>query len=208
MQRHLLCSLVSFLFLPLVGCGGAQDGAASPNTKSSGANPMVTAEVVGAAIAPGKADGMSWDGVPATKIPPEADAEIRKALAEPEGTKKVAPLLAKLVAKGIEPPDPQGTVQAFAGDAAQGAPQTLPKVQDTFTPTWSSVRIEHLKLDDRARLRVHIEDADDGGGDPIGDVDMDATAMRDALAKGKPTDVRFDSKSPHILYLTIAIRAE
>jgi hypothetical protein len=208
MQSVYAYLLSSFVVVTAACTPSTGPATATGATHGADANALVTVEILGAGIAPGKADGMSWDGVPATKIPPEADAEIRKTLAEPEGTKKVTPLLAKLAAKGIEPPDPQGTAQAFAGDTAQGTAQKLTKVENSFTPTWSGVRIEHLKLDPGARIHVHLEDADEGAADLIGEVDLDAAKLRDALTKDKPTDVRFEGDASHVLYLTIRVRAE
>jgi hypothetical protein len=197
-----------FLIGSLVAaCGGGNDGTKTAVDAAHPGASAVTVEILGAAIAPGKQDGMAWDAVPAAKIPPEADAEIRKALAEPDGTKKVGPLLAKLIAKGIEPPDPQGSVQAFTGDGAQGGAVKLARVENSFAPTWSGVKLEHVKMDPQTRIHVSLEDADEGtAADLIGNVDVSSAALRDALAKGQPTDIRFDGS--HILFITIQVRAE
>lgn len=209
MRNALLASSVALL---LAACGGntPPPSDAKTSTSSAGASGLVTVEIHAAIVAPSKADGMSWDGVPAIKVPAEADAEVRKALAEPDGTKKVATILKRWVDKGIAPPEPVGTAQIFAGAAAVGQPTKLPMIENSFTPAWSpAVKIEHVKLDDATRLHVHLEDADDATTEPIGDVDLDAASLKKALAeKGQPYEVKMDPKSPHVLAVTIAVRAE
>ncbi len=192
-------------------CGGGAPAPADAKTSTNSAGGgLVTVEIHAAIVAPSKADGMAWDGVPAIKVPAEADAEVRKALAEPDGTKKVTAILKRWVDKGIAPPEPVGTAQIFAGSAVVGQPTKLPMIENSFTPAWSpAVKIEHVKLDDATRLHVHLEDADDATTEPIGDVDVDAASLKKALAeKGQPYEVKMDPKSPHVLAVTIAVRAE
>jgi hypothetical protein len=208
-MRKTASLLVSASFALLAGCAGGGGGGKSDTTPNAAETPgKVTIELVGVVVAPGKSDGMSWDGVPAVKIPADADAALRKALAEPDGVKKAGAMLSKFVDKGIEPPEPQGTMQVMGASGPVGEAVKLPMKENSFTPQWSA-KIEHVKLDPTTKLHIHLEDWDDGAPELIADLDLDAATIKGALAeRGKPVDIRVDAKTPHLLAVTIAVRAE
>lgn len=210
-NRTGLRALAFGLGVVICACGGSALENPPPVAKQSPPLPtIVTVDVLSAMIGPSKADGRAWDGLPGARIPDAARAAVRAALGATNPYAAVGLVLAELVNTGTKPPDVQGTATMFFGGQPTGPAQFLPKIQDSFTPSWlTPARWSHVPLDDRVRIRVHFDDADLQFDDPIGDVELNAGHLATALAAGTVSHIRVENQTQEqVLFVGISVMRE
>lgn len=159
---------------------------------------QVDVTVLGATVGPSTANLEAWDGF--GKIPAATrDAAIRDAAAiDPLVGLSVATLASW--ADGIAPPDTFGSVSVVGGARVE-----LPTRNDTFNPAWSAL-LAGVPLSADTLLRVQLSDEDLDAPDPICSVDVDAGALRRALAAKKPYTLDLsEATAGQLLTLTVQV---
>jgi hypothetical protein len=177
--------LLAAIFIPLLvqACGPDQTREHDGSTEQSdpdGGTPdtelpkFVTIEIVGATVAPFKADQTPWDGI--GTINEEVIEGLGKALASTNPYTSVIAYLAGPIVNGaldaFDKPDPYGNAKVFVS-GSWSAPITLASrdgaIDDTFTPQWSDPPSwNHIPLDSNLRVQVSLTDADLSNDDGIG----------------------------------------
>lgn len=166
----------------------------------------VTVSVVGAELAPARADGTPWDG----PGPEARDALLKLGAAalgpEPFGDTLLG--VAGSVAGTLEKPDPLGEARLVspAGAVSVG----LPARSDTFAPAWCAggaacPTLGPVRLRDVSALEVALRDDDLDDDDPVDVVVLDRKALRRLVRAGAtPVDVR-DQGHGEVLTLTLVV---
>jgi hypothetical protein len=197
-----------------VDAGTSTDGkVSSPDAAGGYSGRWVSVEIVDAIIAPGKADGTSWDGT--VNIPQSVLNALGTALA---GGDPVGGTLAVLAGPdlnnailSLDKPDAYGWAQAtifgITGDAYWLA-QPSEAVQDSYTPIWPE-RWEYVNvpIDSDVRIMVTLMDSDFlNSDDSIGAAQINSTDLKDALAMQQKTYVRVDDQTDgQLLFIGISV---
>jgi len=184
---------------PGVDCGDAD--AVNPT--------IVTVEVSGAVIGPGKFNHTSWDASGGT-IPDQVWTDLSTALVALDPFVAILPLLADPVLAGTMAPDPYGTVRLDVGATVgtvypPAGPDT--NMEDTYTPTFQSIIWTGVPLDQDVRIRVDLTDEDILNADTIGVAEINSDDLRTALAAKKIYHVPVaDQTNSQLLFVTISVR--
>lgn len=182
--------------------------------------PVVFVEVMGAMVAPSKADGALWDaalGTDRMAIQPFQEVMSLSANATPvEWAVRGAKIGAVVAAAGVQHlarPDPYGW-------AVIESPGTMPErvdlfspsgqiIQDDFHASFRSARFSPVALQNGVRITVHLTDSDSGNADDeIGTVILTADDLRAALdlGKGRVVPVLVGEQGAHqIAYVEVAV---
>jgi hypothetical protein len=158
---------------------------------------FVRVTIVSATIGPTKIDGSRWDAL--TALPNLAAAVVTESGGSTGGAIVAAHVTGEMLAP-FEKPDPEGWAEL------DGERRSLAcGGGDTLTPQWStSATFAHVRLSDAARLRIHLEDRDPLGNEPIGDVELHGGVMLAALERGGVYQARVDDQT-HGQVLTVGI---
>jgi len=162
---------------------------------------FVRVSVVGATVGPAKFDGSRWDAMTAL---PNLVAGVAREAGSETGTTILAAHVTGEVLAPFEKPDPAGWAELT------GVRRPLTGCGDTLTPTWSSAEWRYVRLSDATRLRVHLVDRDDIGSDePIGDADVHAGYLREALEKGSIVQVPVSEQTHgQLLFVGVSVASE
>jgi hypothetical protein len=180
-----------------MGCGSGPKFPSPPQ--------LVGVILHGAVVAPTKIDGSAWDPDFGSAPAGAARALIAAALEEPVPYLAVLDVFQKPMAIALARPDPAGTAEVET-PWGRGT-RDLPKIQDTFTPTWQA-RWDGVPLVEATRLRVSLTDKDVVNDDPIGDVVLNGTDLLAALKSARVAHVRVDDQSRQILFLDVEVIPE
>jgi hypothetical protein len=173
---------------------------------------LVTVELDGAYIAPGKADGTQWDV--GGSVDPAIARDIATALGATNPVAALASVFAGPAVEALEKPDPFGTammtITGVPGTFLQPLSSEASPMKDTFAPQWPGPPTwTGVPIDSDIRLRVDLWDADVFDNDSIGVAELNSADLRAALAAKKIIGVRVDDQPPgRILLLTLSVRAE
>ncbi|WP_394849875.1 hypothetical protein LZC95_20760 [Pendulispora brunnea] len=187
---------IVFLSALALGVGGCSSEPERPEPL------FVRVALVGATVGPAKFDGTRWD---ALTVLPNLVAGVTREAGGETGTAIIAAHMTGEVLAPFEKPDPAGWAELT------GVRRPLTGCgSDTLTPAWSSAEWRHVRLSDATRLRVHLVDRDDIGSDePIGDVDVHAGYLREALEKGIVVQVPVsDQTHGQLLFVGVSVAPE
>jgi hypothetical protein len=180
------------LGLPMVGALACASEPKVPEPE------YVRVSVVSATVGPAKIDGSRWDTL---SVVPNlvANAAIEG------GTSTRGAVAAAFVASEalapFEKPDPRGWAELGTER------RMLARTDDTLTPTWSdSATFSRVRLSDATRLRIHLEDSDPGGAEPIGDVELHGGHLQAALQRGSVEQIKVDGQTHgQVLFVGISV---
>jgi hypothetical protein len=172
----------------------------------------VSVQIVDAIIAPGKADGTSWDET--FTIPTPVLMELGDALASGDPVGGTLAVLAgpdlNNAISSLAKPDAYGTAQAtvfgVTGDAYWLA-QRSDAVPDNYTPIWPyGWHYTNVPIDSDVRILVILADEDLVNDDPIGAAEINSTDLMNALAAEKKFYVRVDGQTDgQLLFIGISV---
>lgn len=168
--------------------------------------------MIDATVAPGTAQGKSWDGPGLVSI--EVMQGVSKLLARipargrVEDATKTGAVVAEIgaaIAASIAPPDPKGQADLLVAGTSRRL--SLPERHDTFHPTWSGITFDQVPLVEGLRLRVQLFDADDiGSDDPIGTAELTYEDIVEALSYEQVVQLRVDNQTNgQLLFLGISV---
>jgi hypothetical protein len=168
---------------------------------------IATVELQGAVIGPGKVTRETWDAS-GEEIPTDVWSQLATALAGSNPYTAVAALLVNPVLAGTKAPDPFGTARLDVGPTI-GMTVMLPEanMEDTYTPSWSSVIWTGVPLDRDVRLKVDLTDEDLLNHDPIGSAEINTSHLLEALAARTAFHVPVANQSrDQLLFLKVSVR--
>jgi hypothetical protein len=162
-------------------------------------------EIVGAYIAPAKANGNPWDGTGKVDTAPLKQAV--NLVIEGKTYREVTKFAMELAIDKIKPPDVKGTVEISTdGGSTWKQVQKLPKVKQSYEPAWSEGGFS-VSGGDNLVVRISLVDVDAAFDDPIGKVLITSKQLRSAYAAGGDFTLGVATESkPEILFLTIRVR--
>lgn len=167
---------------------------------------LVRVSILGALIAPGKADGRTWDGP--GRVDPDAMNRVVSSLARRNPYAAAAGVVASLSMDALAKPDPYGYAQLFAPNAVSEVQLPL-RYRDTFTPSWSDAEFSDVPLRNGVRIRVTLIDKDLAADDFIGTVELTRDDLRAALRAGNVYPVQVAAQSANqLLFVNISVAAE
>jgi len=143
-------------------------------------------DLVGATIAPVKADGRQWDGLGAQANKLILNG-LSAALASATPYAAAMRFLSEPATQALAKPDVTGVAELYI-DGQLVKRHTLAKIQDSFTPQWTDVAWENV-TPKRARLRIVLYDADLTAADPIGIMDLNGDDLLAAQWDGNVRQV-------------------
>ena len=177
----------------------------------------MSVQIVDAIIAPGKADGTSWDEtydgyVPASVLTELGDrASRRESCWRDVSRPRWPPNLNNAIELVRTKPDAYGTAQAttfgVAGDAYWLAHDRSDAIQDNYTPIWPyGWHYTNVPIDSDVRILVNLSDKDLVNDDPIGAAEINSTDLMDALAAQQKFYVRVDDQTAgQLLFIGISV---
>lgn len=195
--------------------GGAGGGAGGGGGQTFTPPASVQVDILGAYIAPAKADGSCWDGTCA--VDQATLDQVAEALAETGDpyaeAAAVALELSGLAQSAYGPPDALGVATIWNNDIWD-LPTNLATYdnndEDTFTPLWYGDPQQgnaigwQAHFDDDFRIHIRLLDEDLTNDDPIGDVDINYDHVVAALQAKKTYPVRVaDQGAGLILFIHI-----
>lgn len=194
-------------FLPIVSLCALSCGPAPQRLPD-----RVNIALIDATVAPGTAQGKSWDGPGLVSI--EVMQGVSKLLARipargrVEDATKTGAVVAEIgaaIAASIAPPDPKGQADLLVAGTSRRL--SLPERHDTFHPTWSGITFDQVPLVEGLRLRVQLFDADDiGSDDPIGTAELTYEDIVEALSYEQVVQLRVDNQTNgQLLFLGISV---
>ncbi|MBN1608507.1 MAG: hypothetical protein JW940_17880 [Polyangiaceae bacterium] len=163
----------------------------------------VSVDLLGAVIAPVKADKTPWDG--AGNLPGSVGSALADAFEQARPYEAVLSALASLVASAFDKPDPSGT--------AEPRGTVLPTLrldsasENTLTPVWRPTpRWRGLPLRPDVQLLVALEDQDVLGSEPIETVSIGHSDLATSLRSGGvyPVDVHKQGRG-QLLFVTVLV---
>lgn len=171
----------------------------------------VTITLRGAVIAPSKADGSPWDGD--LRVPDNVRDQVTQKLLG-SGVRNLdtdAIAAAAIVYVGTGLLDQINKPDVYGAAVVVGTNLQVPiqKEENTYTPNGWGVTFSRVNWSSQPRVEVVLKDADELHDDLIGDVVISTDDLKNALAAGKPYDVRVDDQSNgQLLYLSIVVTAD
>jgi hypothetical protein len=163
----------------------------------------VSVDLVGAVIAPVKADNTPWDG--AANLPDSMGRALAAAFEQVRPYEAVLDTLTTFVAAAFDKPDPSGS--------AEPRGTSLPTLrlrsasEDTLTPVWQPTpRWPELPLRPDVGLLVALEDEDVLGSEPIDTVSIGFSDLATSLRSGGvyPVDVHKQGRG-QLLFVTVLV---
>jgi hypothetical protein len=106
-------------------------------------------------------------------------------------------------AAALDQPDVGGSADLYMDGRVFGV-GVLEKVQDSFTPQWSTVTWDNVELP-RARVRLTLWDRDLMNDDPIGIVEISSDNLVSAASAGTVVPVRVDGQNGQVLFVMISV---
>jgi hypothetical protein len=175
---------------------------------------FATVTVDSVVIAPFDHSGTKWDGgAAATGDELRRYSELTRTFAAKQlniytATAAIATYALTLTAGLVEPPDVKGSVQMFFDGKRQPA-IPLAKVQDSYTPRWSSLEWQRVSLDHDVKIRFVLDDNDEFFDDHIGTAVIDTADLRRAAASGKSYPIYVgDQPNGQILAINVFVVME
>ncbi len=171
-----------------------------------------TVTITDAIIAPGKADGTSWDGT--VTIPSGVLQALGDALAGGDPVGGTLAVLARPALNNaissLDKPDALGWAQATVfGTVGQSIwlADEADAIQDSYTPIWPyGWYYTNVPIDSDVRIGVTLIDSDLVNDDPIGTAKINSTDLKDALAAQDKFYVRVDSQTDgQLLFIGITV---
>lgn len=187
------------------------DGKVSTPVDGGYTGRWVTVQIIDAIIAPGKADGTTWDGF--GTIPSDVLSDVDQALAAINPVEGILAVLAGPALNGaiisVDKPDPYGVAQAttfgVVGDTYWILDRTH-ALQDTYTPIWPTFGYTNVPIDSDVRIAVELWDQDLSNDDPIGVAQINSADLKAALASQEKYEVRVDDQTDgQLLFLGISV---
>lgn len=168
--------------------------------------------LIDATIAPGTAQGKSWDG--SSQVSFDVLQNVSKLLAtmptqgRVQDATRAGAVVAEIgaaIASRFVPPDPKGYVDLLVAGTSRRL--VLREQQDTFHPTWAGIAFDQVPLVEGLRMRVQLFDADDfGSDDPIGTAELTYDDIVEALSYEQVVQIRVDSQTQgQLLFLGISV---
>jgi hypothetical protein len=159
-----------------------------------------TVSIVGALVAPTKIDGRPWDGM---GDPTELVQAVGGLLADASPYVAIAGAMAGPASAALDKPDVGGSAELYMDGRVFGV-GVFPKVQDSFSPQWSTVTWDNVELP-LARVRLTFWDRDLVEDDPIGIVEVGPDDLVTAASVGNVFPVRVDSQNAQVLFVAISV---
>lgn len=181
-------------------CTPKVTASARPNDPPAAPRVFRTVSVLGALIAPTKLDGRPWDGM---GDPTQLAQAVGGLLADASPYTAIASAMAGPAAAALDQPDVGGSAQLFM-DGREFGVGVLEKVQDSFTPQWSTVTWDNVELP-RARVRLTLWDRDLLNDDPIGIVEISPDELVNAASAGTVVPIRVDAQNLQVLFVSISV---
>jgi hypothetical protein len=187
------------------------DGKVSTPVDGGYSGRWVTVQIVDAIIAPGKADGTTWDGF--GTIPSDVLTDVDQALAAINPVEGILAVLAGPALNGalisVDKPDPYGVAQAttfgVVGDTYWIVDRTH-ALPDTYTPIWPTFGYTNVPIDSDVRIAVEIWDQDISDDDPIGVAQINSADLKAALAAQAKYEVRVDDQTDgQLLFIGVSV---
>jgi hypothetical protein len=190
--------LLGFTASVVEGCGHASE----PRSELPA---FVNVEVRQARLGPSKVGGNAWDGF--GRLDGNGQTLVLQALGKSDPIAELAVVFANPALAALEKPDPAGSVRCMSG-AVELQRLTLPKVQDTFTPIWTSTALTRVPLAQTTRLEVDLWDKDLAVDDPMGTSTITYTDLVSALQEGTVHHVRVaEQTNNQVLFIDVSVTA-
>lgn len=200
----------------------------APESDEQGAPALFTVQFDGAVVGLTKADGSTWDGSAFTSVSEEDrkrfQGALLKAAAKGAVANPVAAAAGVLTAIGLSAishkakPDALGTVELRVDGQTLGGERgkiALPRIWDTYTPSWSLGPWTHIRIDSNhdVRLRLRLEEWDPkelGGNDQIGTVEIPKEDLLRAARLGKVISVYVGDQGSQnqLVFVNISVTLE
>jgi hypothetical protein len=143
---------------------------------------VVSVAVVDVLVGP-RQGGTAWDGTKQINEAVLRDLQALLSKAKAPGVVTAAALEAGKLLNGLsDKPDVAGSLE-YQTPSGSGT-IALPKNQDTWTPGWPTLRIQHVLLASQTRLVLTLYDVDVVNHDRIGTAVIDASALAAAADAG------------------------
>jgi hypothetical protein len=190
----------------LIGAGCGPKPATERPIEDIGSDPepdarmFATVSIVGALVAPTKIDGRPWDGM---GDPTELVQAVGGLLADSSPYAAIAGAMAGPAAAALDKPDVGGAAELYMDGRVFGV-GAFAKVQDSFTPQWSTVTWDNVELP-LARVRLTLWDRDLVEDDPIGIVEISSDDLMTAASVGNVFPVRVDSQNAQVLFVAVSV---